>query len=93
MEYTSTVLGSYFGVGRLGLLQGELQGLGYERIQMAELRHSLDLMPSKLDGRYLSAGDKLSNLEKIEIVQFPVRHIQLKPSFMVPERRLRWSGS
>jgi hypothetical protein len=87
------MLGSYFGVGRLGLLQGELQGLSYERIQMAVLRHSLDLIPSKLDGRYLPSGDKLSNLEKFEIVQFPVRHIQLKPPFTVPQRRFWRSGS
>jgi hypothetical protein len=50
-------------------------------------------MPSKLDGRYLPSGDKLSNLEKFEIVQFPVRHIQLKPPFTVPQRRFWRSGS
>jgi len=93
MEYTSAVLSSYFCVGRLGLLQGEVQGLSNKRIQMAMFRHSLDLMPGKLDGRYLPSGDKISNLEKIEIVQFPVRHIQLKPSFTAPERRFWRSGS
>jgi len=41
---------------------------------MAVFRHSLDLMPSKLDSRYLPSGDKLANLKEIEIVQFLIRH-------------------
>jgi hypothetical protein len=75
MECASAALGGYFGIGRLRLLQSEVQGFSDERIQMTVLRHSLDLMASKLDGRYLPLGDKLANPKEIEVVEVSVRHI------------------
>jgi len=50
VQDTSSMSCNDFGISNLGLLQGEVKGLCDERIQVAMLRHSLDLMPGELEG-------------------------------------------